>query len=113
MCRNSKLSFYSLLLTLLFCGIAFASTIPTREVDDFQIKRSAPQSLPRGGLLFKRDVTPPVPDIATCRGKLTVPRDHAVFYSSKVENSASAWASANGKHGPESSFLRPEVMYPC
>ena len=99
-------SAFSLFLAFfLFCGITLTFTIPTRDVDyqhDFgklaHVGRSKPQSLPPRGLLYERDVTPPVPSISDCKAQLSVPKNKAVFYSSKVMESATAWANANGKN---------------
>ena len=48
--------------------------------------------------MVKRAKTPPVPSVDDCKAKLTVPRDKSVFYTSKVQSSAEAWAAANGKN---------------
>ena len=102
--RNSS-AFSLFLAFFLFCGITLTFTNPTRDVHyqhDFdklaQVGRSTLQSLPPRGLLYQRGVTPPVPSIDDCKAHLNVPRDKAVFYSSKVIKSATAWANANGKN---------------
>ena len=80
---------------LLLCNCAFGSIIPSRrEIESYKLSGFSRRE---NSVLGKRALDPPVPTVEVCKGKLSVDKDKAVFYSSAVEKSAQAYADDNGK----------------
>lgn len=87
--------FALLLSILIFYGtIVSSATIPQKTF--FPRNTAGTEVEARAPLVKREDLTPPVPDIETCKSKLTVPKDKAVFYSSAVIDSAKAYAQSIG-----------------
>ena len=81
---------------LLFGSIVNSAALPQGQLSRRDaISNEVETQIPH--LRKRKTVTPPVPDVDTCKQHLNVPKDKAVFYSSAVIDSAKAYAQSIGK----------------
>ena len=97
--KNSVLSSALVGIFLLYACVlgSLVSSRPDLEAFEYGRRTTLPGFSRRyHQKLGKRALDPPVPTVDVCKGKLSVDKDKAVFYSSAVEESAKAYASSIG-----------------